>query len=225
MFETIMGSVINGAPSFEKLLLCTVCSLILGLGTARAYMFKNAHSKSLAETLVIMPAIVQIIIMLVNGNIGAGVAVAGAFSLVRFRSVAGSARDIGFLFFAMAVGFVTGMGYLFYAFVFLLLIGGAAALLTQINFGGAKAPNHVLRITLPENINFNGLFDDVFEKYACSAELDKIRTVNMGSLYEITYNINLKADAEQKALLDDLRCRNGNLNILLCRERQNTEEL
>ena len=115
MLETnvVLNNVINGAPTLSNLLLCTVCSLVFGLAVSMAYMYKNQYSGSLAVTLVLMPAIVQIVIMLVNGNIGAGVAVAGAFSLVRFRSIPGNARDIGCLFFAMAIGFVTGMGYLF----------------------------------------------------------------------------------------------------------------
>lgn len=225
MFESISASVVDGAPALGGLLLCTACSLLLGLAAAHAYMYKSAYSKSLAVTLVTMPATVQVIIMLVNGNIGAGVAVAGAFSLVRFRSIPGSARDIGFLFFAMALGFVTGMGYLFYAFVFMLLIGGAGMLLTLVNFGGENAQNYVLRVTLPENLNYNGLFDDIFAKYTDGAELNKVKTTNMGSLYELTYIARLKTDAAQKAFIDELRCRNGNLSILLCREARETEEL
>ena len=225
MLDIITGSVTNGAPTFGILLICTACSLVFGFAIAMAYMFRNKYSKSLAVTLVVIPAIVQIIIMLVNGNIGAGVAVAGAFSLVRFRSLPGNARDIGCLFFAMALGFVTGMGFLFYAFIFLLLVGGAIALLSFARFGQGESDSRVLRITIPEDIDCDGLFDEIFEKHTQSAELEKVKTTNMGSLYELTYLVRMKPAAMPKAFIDDLRCRNGNLNILLSREQRDGEEL
>jgi hypothetical protein len=188
-------------------------------------MFRNKYSKSLAVTLVLLPATVQIIVMLVNGNIGAGIAVAGAFSLVRFRSIPGNARDICSLFFAMALGFVMGMGYIFYAFVFLLLIGGASLLLTCFRFGQGVSDARVLRITIPENLDYDGLFDDVLEKYTNNAELERVKTTNMGSLYELTYSVRLKSAAIPRAFVDELRCRNGNLNIMLGREQIGREEL
>lgn len=225
MLENISGSVINGAPTIENLLFCTISSLILGLIVAAVYMFRNQYSKSLAVTLVLIPATVQIVIMLTSGNIGAGVATAGAFNLVRFRSLPGKARDIGSLFFAMALGLVTGMGYLFYAFIFALLIGCASILLTFIRFGQGDSNTRVLRITIPENLDYESLFDDVLSKYTKSAELDKVRTTNMGSLYELTYIVRLKSASMPKAFIDELRCRNGNLNILLSREQRDGEEL
>ena len=225
MLNRLTNSVIQGTPALGTLLLCTACSLAFGLAVAAAYMFKNRYSRSLAVTLVLIPAIVQIIIMLVNGNIGAGVAVAGAFSLVRFRSLPGNARDIGCLFFAMALGLVTGMGYLFYAFIFLLLIDGASLLLTCFGFGQGETNSRVLRITIPENIDYDGLFDEVFVKYTDSAELERVKTTNMGSLYELTYVVRLKSASMPKAFIDELRCRNGNLNILLSREQRDGEEL
>lgn len=225
MLEKITASVAHGIPALNALLLCTACSLVLGLAVAGTYMFRNKYSRSLAVTLVLLPALVQVVIMLVNGNIGAGVAVAGAFSLVRFRSMPGNARDIGSLFFAMTLGFITGMGYLFYAFVLLLVLGGAGLLLTLVKFGAGKAEPRVLRITIPENLDYDGLFDEVFEKYARSFELEKVRTVSMGSLFELTYSIQLKASSVPKAFIDELRCRNGNLSIFISREQQEREEL
>lgn len=221
----ITQSVTNGTLSLGGLLLSTACSMILGVAVAAMYMYKNKFSKSLAVTLALMPAIVQIIIMLVNGNIGAGVAVAGAFSLVRFRSVPGNARDIGSLFFAMSLGFVTGMGYLFYAFLFFILIGGFNLILMKVRFGQTVGDMRVLRITIPENLDYEDLFDEVMQKYTVSAELDTVKTTNMGSLYELTYLVRMKSASMPKAFLDELRCRNGNLNIMLSREQQNGEEL
>ena len=228
MLEVISASIIYNTPTIGNLVICTVCSLALGCIIAGVYMFRNQYSKSLAVTLVFIPATVRIIIMLTSGNIGAGVATAGAFSLVRFRSIPGKARDIGSLFFAMALGLVMGMGYLFYAFVFVLLVGGFSMLLAFLRFGHGgqgEAEPRVLRITIPENLDYDGLFDDVFTKYTQSAELDKVRTSNMGSLYELTYSIRLKSPSVPKGFIDELRCRNGNLNILVSREQRDGEEL
>lgn len=223
--DIITGSVTGGAPSLGDMILCTLCSLVFGFAVTLTYMFKNKYSKSLATALVLIPATVQIIIMLVNGNIGVGIAVAGAFSLIRFRSIPGNAREIGSLFFAMAIGFITGMGYLFYALVFLIIIGGASLLLTQTRFGQGESDLRTLRITIPEDMDYDGLFDEVFEKYTRSAELERVRTTNMGSLYELSYSVQLKSASMPKAFIDELRCRNGNLNILLSREQRDREEL
>jgi len=221
----INGGLKNEIPTLERMLLCTACSLIFGFAVAAAYMFRNKYSKSLAATLVVIPAIVQIIIMVVNGNVGAGIAVLGAFSLVRFRSIPGNARDIGYLFLAMSLGFVAGMGHIFYAFIFLLLIGGVCLLLTCTRFGQGEMDARVLRITIPENLDYDGLFDEIFAKYARSAELEMVKTTNMGSLYELMYSIRLKSASIPKEFIDELRCRNGNLNILLSREHRTGEEL
>ena len=225
MPNIISESIINGTPTLLNLVLCTVCSLVLGLGVALVYMFKNKYSKSLAVTLVLIPATVQIVIMLTSGNIGAGVATAGAFNLVRFRSLPGKARDIGSLFFAMALGLATGMGYLFYAVIFVLIIGCASMILTSIRFGEKASDNRVLRITIPENLDYDNLFDEVFKTYTHSAELTQVKTTNMGSLYELTFLVRLKANSIPKPFLDELRCRNGNLNIILSREQRDGEEL
>jgi hypothetical protein len=225
VLDFITDSLTNGIPTLERLLLCTLCSLAFGLAVAATYMFRSKYSQSLAATLVVIPAIVQIIIMIVNGNIGAGIAVLGAFSLVRFRSIPGNARDIGYLFFAMALGFVTGMGHVFYAFIFLLLIGSVGLLLTCTRFGQRGADTRVLRITIPENLDYDGLFDEVFARHVRSVELDRVRTTNMGSLYELTYTVRLKSASISKEFIDELRCRNGNLNILISREQRDGEEL
>jgi hypothetical protein len=219
------GTVTSGSPSLGGMLICTTVSLALGLGAAWIYMFRNRYNQSFVITLVLLPAIVQIIVMLVNGNLGAGVAVAGAFSLVRFRSLPGNARDIGSLFFAMAMGFVTGMGYLFYAVLFFALIGAASLLLTLSRFGGKGTDFRTLKITIPENLDYDGLFEDIFAKYTLSSELDRVRTTNMGSLYELTYLVRMKSSSSPKAFIDELRCNNGNLNITLGRELNSGEEL
>jgi len=215
-------SLINGIPTLYGLVICTFSSLIFGLAVAGIYMYKNKFTRSMALTLVLLPAIVQVIIMLVNGNIGVGIAVAGAFSLIRFRSIPGTAKEIGALFFAMALGFVTGLGYIFYALIFLLLVGGAWLLLTRISFGD-NANIRFLKIKIPENLDYDGLFDDILEKYTNSAELKSVTTTNMGSLFELVYTVSLKPALTPKAFIDELRCRNGNLNIRLSRNRDGEE--
>ena len=225
MLDFLTNSVIQNTLTLSGVILSTAVSLILGIGVAGMYMLRNKYTKSFAVTLALMPSMVQIVIMLVNGNLGAGVAVAGAFSLVRFRSVPGNARDIGSIFFAMAIGLATGMGYLFYAFVFLLIVGAANLILMFSKFGNEKQDIRVLKITIPENLDYEGLFDDLFAQYAESVELDRVKTTNMGSLYELTYNVQLKSSTIPKPLIDAIRCRNGNLNIVFGRPATSKDEL
>ena len=208
----MLNSIIGTELTVETFIICTLASLILGVLIAVVSMYKTRSSQSFAITLAILPAVVQIIIMLVNGNIGTGVAVAGAFSLVRFRSAPGSAKEIGSIFLAMAVGLATGMGYVFLAAIMFLLVSAVMIILTATGFGNKKTEK-MLKITIPENLDYEGLFDDLFEKYTLSHELVKVKTSNMGTLYELEYLITLKGTVP-KNLIDDLRCRNGNLNII-----------
>ena len=207
MPDIFSSSILNGTLTISGFLYCTLASLVLGLGIAGLYMVKNTYSKGFVVTLALLPAIVQVVIMMVNGNIGTGVAVAGAFSLVRFRSVPGNARDIVSIFFAMAVGLATGMGYLFYALLFLVIIGVVNVALLCSRFGDGKANVRTLNITVPENLDYEELFDDLLQQYATSYTLAKVRTTNMGSLFELSYTVRLKGDMPPKAFLDALRRR------------------
>ena len=211
----MLSTIITGTEiTLSSFFACTLASLALGVGCALLCMYKNRYSQSFALTLAMLPAVVQIIIMLVNGNIGAGVAVAGAFGLVRFRSAPGSAREIGLLFLAMALGLATGMGYLAIAALFFLIMAAFLLLLLSVRFGGEKESERMLKITIPENLDYEGLFDDLFQQYTGSAELERVRTTNMGTLYELEYRIMLKGRTVSKEFMDALRCRNGNLNIV-----------
>lgn len=194
--------------------ICTAVSLALGLGTALLCMYKSRYTQSFIITLAMLPAVVQVVIMLVNGNIGAGVAVAGTFSLVRFRSAPGTAREIGMIFLAMAIGLATGMGYVALAVFFFLVMAVFVLALTALHFGGGDEHERELKITIPENLDYDGLFDDLFEKYTRSARLERVKTTNMGTLYELHYRVVLKTGRIPKEFLDELRCRNGNLNIV-----------
>ena len=212
----MLNSILGSELTLVSFLICTAVSLLLGIGTALVSMYRSRTTQSFAVTLAILPAVVQLVIMLVNGNLGAGVAVAGAFSLVRFRSALGTAKEIGALFLAMAIGLATGMGYVGLAVMAFVIVSAAMLLLTAVNFGGAE--ERVLKITIPESLDYDGLFDDLFEKYTKSCVLERVKTSNMGTLYELTYRVILPDGNAPKAFLDELRCRNGNLNITCGRE-------
>ena len=214
----MLDSILTSGLTLPTFLICTAASLILGLLTALVCMYRQRCSRGFAVTLAILPAMVQMVILLVNGNIGAGVAVAGAFSLVRFRSVPGTAREIGAIFLAMAIGLATGMGYVALAAIFFVIVAAALLALTAMSFGDCSPRERLLKITIPEDLDYDGLFDDIFRQYTSSHTLERVKTTNMGTLYELQYHITLKEAQVPKAFLDALRCRNGNLNILCSRE-------
>ena len=214
MFDSMLNSIFSSGQITRTAFLVTLgLAPILGIGTALLCMYKNKYSQSFAVTLAMLPATVAVVIMLVNGNIGAGVAVAGGFSLVRFRSAAGTAREIGMIFLAMTLGLALGMGYVGLAVCFFLVMAVFTAVLTTVDFGGRKDGERTLKISIPESLDYEGLFDDLFAEYTDRSELDKVKTTNMGTLYELTYRIVLKDAAKTKEFLDELRCRNGNLTI------------
>jgi hypothetical protein len=225
MLESILTTSSTGALNIKDFLICTAAALILGFVIALVYMFKNTYSKGFAVTLVLMPVIVQVVIMMINGNIGTGVAVAGAFSLIRFRSVPGSARDITSIFTAMAAGLACGAGYITAAALFVIVVGGVSLILSNTSFGNGKNGLRELKITIPENLDYTDLFDDLFQKYLKKKELMHVKTTNMGSLYQLSYHVLLQDDGREKELLDEIRCRNGNLNISLGRVTAGKEEL
>ncbi len=228
MLNTIFNSIFadtTAAFTFGQFLACTAVSLILGLVIAGVYMYKSECTKSFAVTLVLMPVIVQMVIMLVNGNLGTGVAVAGAFSLVRFRSAPGSAKEISSIFLAMAVGLSTGMGFLGTATVFTIITEAVWFVLVQTSFGEKKEEEKVLRITIPESLDYTSVFDDIFAQYLTKCELVQVKTTNMGSLFKLEYRITFRAEGEEKKMIDQLRCRNGNLEILCSRAQTGREEL
>lgn len=196
------------------LLFGTITALVLGMACALIHMYHNAASKQFAITLALLPVIVAMVILTVNGNLGTGVAVAGAFSLVRFRSVPGNAKDICSIFLAMAVGLAVGTGYLLVAGVLVLSVGLMNMLYENSSFGEGKQEEKELRITIPETLDYTGLFDDLFRRYTCSSKLVRVKTTNLGSLYQLTYHIVLTDTGKEKEFLDNIRCRNGNLDII-----------
>lgn len=224
MFTSIMESV-TGSLTIESALLCTLISLVLGLIIALFYMAQGTYSKNYIMTLVLLPALVQVVIMLVNGNLGTGVAIMGAFSLVRFRSMPGSAKEICGIFFSMVVGVATGMGYLTYAGLITVIIGVGMMLMSKSKFGEMKNLEKDLKIIIPETLDYTEVFDDIFENHTRKITLNKVKTTNMGSMYELQYSIILKDDKEEKEFIDELRTRNGNLTIMCGRPCIGREEL
>jgi len=213
LYDTLMG---NTSLSITSFLLPVLSSILLGLLFALVYKRRYRASKSFVGTLAILPTIVCVVIMAVNGNIGAGVAVAGAFSLVRFRSAPGTASEIGALFIAMAMGLLTGMGFIIYAALFVLIVGLVMVIYSVIGLGEEKSElRRNLRITIPENLDYAGLFDETFAKFTTSHRLLSSKTAGMGSVFKLSYEISLKPDTSEKALMDEIRCKNGNLDISL----------
>ncbi len=211
IFQSILTSTLTPATFF----ICTAVSVVLGLLIALCYMKTcKKHNAGFVTTIALLPAVVQIVIMLVNGNLGAGVAVAGAFSLVRFRSIPGTAREICMIFIALAAGLATGMGYLAFAVCFVIVTALLALIYAKMGLGEkASKGKKSLVIVIPETLNYTEVFDDLFKEYTESNELVSVKTTNMGSLFKLSYEVKLKDASREKEFIDALRTRNGNLEI------------
>lgn len=223
----IFKSVLSASITPFSFIICLVSSILIGLATALVYIkTEKRYSSGFVVTLALLPAVVQVIIMMVNGNLGAGVAVAGAFSLVRFRSIPGTAKEIGAIFVALASGLATGMGYLAFAAIFAAVMLLLMLAYSALRLGSRSAQKKKeLTVVIPESLNYTAAFNDLFEKYTDSTELVSVKTTNMGSLFKLKYEIRLKNEGDEKELIDSLRCRNGNLEIMCCRLAENGENL
>ena len=229
MIKSIFQGVFDGsaAVSVGDFLLCMGCALVAGLILALSYLRRCRCTNSFAVTLALLPAVVSVVIMMVNGNVGAGVAVAGTFSLVRFRSVPGTAREITVIFLAMGAGLIAGMGYLALALVFTLIMCLLTALYSRLDLGISKnaARYKTLTITIPEDLDYTGIFEDIWKEYTKQWVLARVKTTNMGSMFRLTYDIILQDPAREKEMIDRLRCRNGNLEISISRQETVAAEL
>ena len=192
-------------------------ALVLGLVVAKVYQYKTVDSKSFVMSLALLPALIAVVIFLVNGSLGAGVAVMGAFSLIRFRSAPGGAKELVSIFLAMTIGIAIGMGYLVFAGAFTLIMSVAIILLETINFGQMKHSIRQLTIVIPESLDYESIFDDIFDKATNHLELASVKTSDMGSLFKLKYIIQLNGKMTEKELMDALRTRNGNLEIAISR--------
>ena len=211
MFNSILGETLT----ISSFAICTVVALILGFVIAILHMKTTKSNRNFVTTLAILPVLVTAVILLVNGNLGTSVAIVGAFSLVRFRSIPGNSREIMAVFFSMAVGLAVGVGYIGFAAAFTLVIALVLIILNLVKFGEVKSTEKLLKIYIPEDLDYTECFEDIFKEYTDSAELRKAKTVNMGSIFELTYLINVKNDKNEKEFMDKLRVKNGNLKIVI----------
>lgn len=223
VFKGLFDTAVTQTVTVDKFLICILSACIIGIIIALLYKTRTTSTNSFVITLALIPTAVCMVIMMVNGNVGAGVAVAGAFSLIRFRSAPGTAREIVAIFIAMATGLACGMGYIAYGALFALVASLFNLLLTLMPIRSTST-QRTLKITVPEDLNFVGAFDTVFVKYLSEWSLTQVKTTNMGSLYRLTYNVTLKSIGEERDMIDELRCRNGNLEIMLS-VRESTMEL
>ena len=219
----MLNSVISNALTLSAFLMCLGGAIVLGVLTALVFSFRSRSTSTLTVALALLPPIVTLVIMMVNGSIGAGLAVAGTFSLVRFRSAPGTAKEICGVFMATAIGLACGMGYVGVAALFFLVMAVFVLLLSLLRMGETSSSYRHLKITIPETLEYDGLFDDLFDKYTSRRELVKVKTTNMGTLYELSYDIYLKDGEVKKEFIDAIRCRNGNLNVSC--GRQNDREM
>ena len=223
LFDTDLTTVI----SVTDFLLCLGVSLVIGIVMTLAYMYRTRYTKSFVVTLSLLPAVVCVVIMMVNGNVGTGVAVAGAFSLVRFRSVPGTAKEICTLFLAMGAGLIAGMGYLGFAVLFTLVMCVMFVLYNRLDFGSKKNSEtfKTFAITIPEDLDYSGIFDDIFSEFTTSHDLVRVKSTNMGSMFKLTYNVMLRDVTREKEMIDKIRCRNGNLEITVSKQETVGTEL
>lgn len=224
MFESIIST--SEGLTAQSAIILTAVSIVFGGIAAAVYRITNRHySKNLMVALVVLPALVQAVIMLVNGSVGAGIAVMGAFNLVRFRSAPGSSRDICCIFYAVGIGLATGMGYVGFAAVYAVIIGALLTVLSFIPAFGTKRSAKLLRVLIPENLDYTDCFKDIFDEYLASVSVIQAKTTNMGTMYDLKYEIVLRDNLKEKELLDKIRTRNGNLTVSCGLLPENHEEL
>ena len=227
LFKGLFDTDLTAVISVTDFLLCLGASLVIGILMAVAYMYRTRYTKSFVVTLALLPAVVCVVIMMVNGNVGTGVAVAGAFSLVRFRSVPGTAKEICTLFLAMGAGLIAGMGYLGFALLFTAVMCIVFVLYNRLDFGTKKnaATFKTFTITIPEDLDYSGIFDDIFTEFTTSHDLVRVKSTNMGSMFKLTYNVMLRDVTREKEMIDKIRCRNGNLEIAVSKQETVGTEL
>ena len=227
LFKGLFDADLTTVISVTNFLLCIGVSLVVGLLITFTYMYRARYTKSFVITLALLPAVVCVVIMMVNGNVGTGVAVAGAFSLVRFRSVPGTAKEICTLFLAMGAGLIAGMGYLGFALLFAIVMCLMFLIYNRLDFGTKKNAKtfKTFTITIPEDLDYSGIFDDIFAEFTVSHNLVCVKSTNMGSMFKLTYNVILRDSNREKEMIDKIRQRNGNLEITVSIQETVSAEL
>lgn len=209
--------------SLSSILICTGVSVILGFMIAFTHMKTSKYSKNFLITLVVLPVLVQVIMMMVNGNLGTSVAIAGAFSLIRFRSIPGTSKEILSVFFAMTVGIITGMGYVVFGGIITVIVCFVIFIFHVIPLFNVDYKERILKVTVPENLDYTSMFNEIFDQYTKSAILDQVKTTNMGSLFDLSYRIVLNPGTNEKEFIDEIRIKNGNLKIILSHPMDGTD--
>lgn len=222
MLESLFNNT-SGNIDLLSILICSITSIILGIIIAVTHMKTSKYSKDFLITLTVLPILVEAVMIMVNGNLGTSVAIMGAFSLVRFRSIPGTSKEILSVFFAMSVGLATGMGHLFFSIIITILVSSSIFLFSKTKFYNKDKKEKILKITVPEDLDYDKIFDEVFEKYTKEVELLQTKTINMGSLYNLTYKVTLNNNISEKKFIDDLRIKNSNLKIVLSQQLQENE--
>lgn len=213
----MFNSVIESSITLQGFMISILCAMVLGLLTSLMFTHFTRHTGSLAITLAVLPPIVTLVIMMINGNVGAGLAVAGAFALVRFRSLPGTAKEVCGIFLSVSIGLACGMGYVGVALLYFVMMSLFIIVLETCRFGQGRLAERQLKITIPEDLDYEEIFDDLLEKYTVRWELVRVHTTNMGTLYELTYEVLMRDKTESREFINELRCRNGNLSISLGR--------
>lgn len=221
----LFGSILTGDFTLMQFMIVIVASLVLGFIVSLVFMFRNTYSKSFVTALILIPAIETVVILLVNDNLGVGLSVAGSFALIRFRSIKGNAKELVSIFLVMAIGILCGTGYVMLGAIFTLLLCVVMVALVLVNFGKQPSSEKYLKITIPESLNYDEVFNEILRKYTNSYELISIKTLNLGSLFRIEYHISLKNNKNIKKMIDELRTRNGNLEIMCSSLASDREEL
>lgn len=216
--EELLSASVADSFTLSSVMTVVISGLVLGLAISLVYMktYRDGeYSGNFAVTMIMLPAIIAMIILLVGSNIARAFSLAGAFSLIRFRSAPGDPKDIAYVFFTLGVGLACGMGYILYAAIFAAILCLIMVLLGITDYGAHKGSSMKLKITVPENLNYRGVFDETLNKYTAKYVLSQTKTTEFGNLFELTYIVNMKEESDQKNFIDELRCLNGNLSIAL----------
>ena len=224
----MLNSILTGASSnieISSILICTLVSLVLGVIVAITHRLTSKYNKNFLITLAILPVLVQSVMLMVNGNLGTSVAILGAFGLVRFRSLPGTSKEILSVFFAMAIGLATGMGHIGFAAIMTAIVALAIIFLSKVPIFSLAKPTRILKVTIPEDLDYTTIFDEIFDKYLTSHRLEKAKTTDMGSLFDLNYQVVLKSDTNEKEFIDAIREKNGNLRVVLSGNFTNEAEI
>lgn len=219
----MFNSIINNTLTLSSVSVCTISAIVLGFIISWVYMKTTKYSKNFAITIVMLPLLVGVVMMMVNGNLGTSIAILGAFGLVRFRSIPGTSKEIATVFWTMAVGLAIGMGQILFAGLITIIIAALVFVLSFTKFAEDSTSPRILNIAIPEDLDYDEVFDKIFEKYTKKHELVKVNTADLGSIYELRYEVVMNKDVKEKDFIDELRIRNGNLKISM--HRQKIEEV